>query len=37
MIAKEVTGDYDLCRSIDGVIPEKLNQVLLDFSPRVET
>ena len=31
--AKEVPGDYDLCWSIDGVIPEKLNQVLLDFSP----
>ena len=32
--AKEVPRDYDLCWSIDGVIPEKLNQALLDFSPR---
>jgi hypothetical protein len=32
--AKEVPGDYDLCWSIDGVIPEKLNQALLDFSPK---
>jgi hypothetical protein len=32
--AKEVPGDYDLCWSIDGVIPEKLNQVLLDFSAK---
>ena len=31
---KEVPGDYDLCWSIDGVIPEKLNQALLDFSPK---
>ena len=31
--AKEVPGDYDLCWSIDGVVPEKLNQTLLDFSP----
>ncbi len=31
--AKEVPRDYDLCWSIDGVIPEKLNLVLLDFSP----
>ena len=32
--AKEIPRDYDLCWSIDGVIPEKLNQALLDFSPR---
>jgi len=32
--AKEVPGDYDLCWSIDGVIPEKLNQAFLDFSPK---
>jgi len=32
--AKEVPGDYDLCWSIEGVIPEKLNPVLLDFSPK---
>jgi hypothetical protein len=32
--AKEVPGDYDLCWSIDGVIPEKLNQALLDFSSK---
>jgi hypothetical protein len=32
--AKEVPGDYDLCWSLDGVIPEKLNQALLDFSPK---
>ena len=32
--AKEVPGDYDLCWSIDGVIPEKLNPALLDFSPK---
>lgn len=31
--AKEVPGDYDLCWSIDGVVPEKLNPTLLDFSP----
>ena len=31
--AKEVPGDYDLCWSIDGVVPEKLNPALLDFSP----
>lgn len=30
--AKEVPGDYDLCWSIDGVVPEKLNPALLDFS-----
>ena len=30
---KEVPGDYDLCWSIDSVVPEKLNWVLLDFSP----
>ena len=32
--AKEVPGDYDLCWGIDGVNPEKLNPVLLDFSPK---
>ena len=32
--AKEFPGDYDLCWSIDGVIPEKLNPALLDFSPK---
>jgi hypothetical protein len=32
--AKEVPGDYDLCWSIDDVIPEKLNPALLDFSPK---
>ena len=32
--AKEIPGDYDLCWSIAGVIPEKLNQALLDFSPK---
>jgi len=32
--AKRIPGDYDLCWSIDGVIPEKLNPILLDFSPR---
>jgi hypothetical protein len=26
-------GDYDLCWSIDGVIPERLDPVLLDFGP----
>lgn len=26
-------GDYDLCWSIDGVAPERLDSVLLDFSP----
>ena len=26
-------GDYDLCWSIDGVAPERLDPVLLDFSP----
>ena len=31
--SKEVPRDYDLCWSIDGVIPEKLNPALLDFSP----
>jgi hypothetical protein len=31
--AKEFPGDYDLCWSIDGVVPEKLNPALLDFSP----
>jgi len=31
--AKEVPEDYDLCWSIDGVIPEKLNRALLDFTP----
>ena len=31
--AKEVPGDYDICWSIDNVIPEKLDPVLLDFSP----
>ena len=31
--AKEVPGDYDLCWSIDGAVPEKLNPALLDFSP----
>jgi len=31
--AKEVPEDYDLCWSIDGVIPEKLIPALLDFSP----
>jgi len=30
---KEVPGDYDLCWSIDSVVPEKLNRDLLDFSP----
>ena len=30
---KEVPGDYDLCWSIDSVVPEKLNPLLLDFSP----
>lgn len=30
--AKEVPRDYDLCWGIDGVIPEKLNPALLDFS-----
>jgi hypothetical protein len=32
--AKEVPGDYDLCWSVDGVNPEKLNPALLDFSPK---
>lgn len=27
-------GDYDLCWSVDGVVPERLDLVLLDFSPR---
>jgi len=31
--AKKIPGDFDLCWSIDGVIPEKLNPILLDFSP----
>lgn len=26
-------GDYDLCWSIEGVVPERLDPVLLDFSP----
>jgi hypothetical protein len=26
-------GDYDLCWSIEGVAPERLDPVLLDFSP----
>ena len=26
-------GDYDLCWSIESVIPERLDPVLLDFSP----
>jgi hypothetical protein len=30
---KEIPGDYDLCWSIDSVVPEKLNRDLLDFSP----
>ena len=30
---KEVPGDYDLCWSIDSVVPEKLNPVFLNFSP----
>ena len=30
--AKKIPGDYDLCWSIDGVIPEKLSPILLDFS-----
>ena len=25
--AKKIPGDYDLCWSIDGVIPEKLNPI----------
>ena len=29
---KEIPGDYDLCWSIDGVVPEKLDPALLDFS-----
>ena len=32
--AKEIPGDYDLCWNIDGVIPEKLSQALLDFTPK---
>ena len=32
--AKEVPGDYDICWSIDNVIPEKLDPVLLVFSPK---
>lgn len=31
---KKEPGDYDLCWSIDDVNPEKLNPVLLDFSPK---
>lgn len=34
---KEVPGDYDVCWSIDGVVPEKLNPVLIDFSPAGRT
>jgi hypothetical protein len=30
--AKEPPGDYDLCWSIDGVKPEELDPILLDFS-----
>jgi hypothetical protein len=30
---KLVPGDYDLCWSIAGVAPERLDPVLLDFSP----
>jgi len=30
---KQEPGDYDLCWSIDGVAPERLDPVLLDFSP----
>lgn len=30
---KREPGDYDLCWSIDGVAPERLDPVLLDFSP----
>jgi hypothetical protein len=26
-------GDYDLCWSVDGVVPDRLDPVLLDFSP----
>jgi hypothetical protein len=32
--AKDVPGDYDLCWTIDDVIPEKLNPALLDFSSK---
>jgi hypothetical protein len=32
--AKDLLEDYDLCWSIDGVVPEKLNPALLDFSRR---
>jgi hypothetical protein len=31
---KPKPGDYDLCWSIDGVVPERLDPILLDFSPR---
>jgi hypothetical protein len=30
---KPEPGDYDLCWSIEGVAPERLDSVLLDFSP----
>jgi hypothetical protein len=30
---KPTPADYDLCWSIDGVVPERLDLVLLDFSP----
>jgi hypothetical protein len=32
--AKEVPADYDLCWGTDGVDPDKLNPLLLDFSPK---
>ena len=31
--SKEVPGDYDLCWSIGGVVEEKVDPMLLDFSP----
>jgi hypothetical protein len=31
---KSEPNDYDLCWSIEGVAPERLDPVLLDFSPR---
>ena len=32
--AREFPEDYDICWSIDGVIPEKINPEFLDFSPK---
>jgi hypothetical protein len=32
--AKELPGDFDVCWSVNGVLPDKLDPVLLDFTNR---